>query len=119
MKKFLAYSPLPLTNRVRFGSSLTEMSWKNKLMWVIRNTLRQGALPYYCRVLDGTSLMNLQILPSSLLLGGGQRRLANPSQVPLSMNFSLFSTICFCRTAFGKRLLRHWISAPLCNFGNC
>ena len=50
-------------------------------------------------VIDGMTLRNLDVLLNSAL--GTQHG-------------SLFERLNRCSTAFGQRLLRHWICAPLC-----
>jgi DNA mismatch repair ATPase MutS len=54
--------------------------------------------------------MNLHVLPSSFLSSSVQHRSTNALS-----NCSIFNTICQCRTAFGRRCLRQWIAAPLCD----
>uniref|UniRef100_A0A1I8BU48 DNA mismatch repair protein n=1 Tax=Meloidogyne hapla TaxID=6305 RepID=A0A1I8BU48_MELHA len=55
-------------------------------------------------ILDGSSLLNLHILPS-----------LSSTNNTNSTSFSLFNTLNRCLTASGKRLLRQWISTPTCD----
>uniref|UniRef100_A0AC35FN93 DNA mismatch repair protein MutS core domain-containing protein n=1 Tax=Panagrolaimus sp. PS1159 TaxID=55785 RepID=A0AC35FN93_9BILA len=59
--------------------------------------------------LDDITLMNLHLIPTFSIkkVGAG---VSNSSST-----VSLFFTIDFCKTAFGKRLLRSWICAPSCD----
>ncbi|XP_054714457.1 DNA mismatch repair protein Msh6-like [Uloborus diversus] len=50
-------------------------------------------------VLDGTTLNNLEIVPNNASENDG----------------SLYTTMDFCSTKFGKRLFRYWLCSPLCN----
>nr|CAD2125517.1 unnamed protein product [Meloidogyne enterolobii] len=56
-------------------------------------------------ILDGSSLLNLHILPS----------LSSNNNTNSNTSFSLFNTLNRCLTASGKRLLRQWISTPTCD----
>uniref|UniRef100_A0A915N5Q8 DNA mismatch repair protein n=1 Tax=Meloidogyne javanica TaxID=6303 RepID=A0A915N5Q8_MELJA len=56
-------------------------------------------------ILDGSSLLNLHILPS----------LSSDNNTNSNTSFSLFNTLNRCLTASGKRLLRQWISTPTCD----
>ncbi|KAL3093387.1 hypothetical protein niasHS_005901 [Heterodera schachtii] len=68
-------------------------------------------------VLDGVALSNLHIVPSLSVSGSSSASssFAASSSRMNNANFSLYNTVNRCQTPFGKRLLRQWISAPICD----
>ena len=64
-------------------------------------------------VLDGCALNSLHLLPPSDLLVDPRGEAAASDNS--GQRFSLFATINRCVTPFGRRLLRQWICAPLCD----
>ncbi|KAI3415702.1 hypothetical protein GPALN_005293 [Globodera pallida] len=102
MRQFSKYIP-PSTdnkeNRKAAKNKPNALFWKGKHM-----------------VLDGVSLTNLHIVPSLSVAGisSVSSTFAATSSRLNSASFSLYNTINRCQTPFGKRLLRQWISAPVC-----
>ncbi|CAK5052058.1 unnamed protein product [Meloidogyne enterolobii] len=91
MRQIELYSPPSLNfndNNVNFCPMSSSEAWKGKHI-----------------ILDGSSLLNLHILPS----------LSSNNNTNSNKSFSLFNTLNRCLTASGKRLLRQWISTPTCD----
>lgn len=65
-------------------------------------------------ILDGNSLSNLHVLPMAECYGSGGSRCGGTQRLD-STKFSLLSTINRCATGFGRRTMRAWICAPLCD----
>uniref|UniRef100_A0A914XGZ6 DNA mismatch repair protein n=1 Tax=Plectus sambesii TaxID=2011161 RepID=A0A914XGZ6_9BILA len=87
MRNFEQY--IPPSQEVRTAVMLSTPvvdKWRNKLL-----------------VLDGITLSNLNIVP------------CDRNYDRASAKISLLSTLDYCSTAFGKRLLRQWVCAPLCD----
>lgn len=81
--------------------SLLSADAKIKLPSCLQNMIIFRSIHYFPKqVLDGISLANLEILQNSLT-GGTEG--------------TLLERLDQCSTAFGKRLFKQWLCAPLCN----
>ncbi|CAL1277104.1 unnamed protein product [Larinioides sclopetarius] len=88
MKLFEVYVPLDEVHSASIKDEIQRVSMKNS------NNFKKHM------ILDGVTLQNLEIVP---MLSSG------------NAEGTLFGTMDYCSTSFGKRLFRNWLCSPLCN----
>uniref|UniRef100_A0A7E4W282 MUTSd domain-containing protein n=1 Tax=Panagrellus redivivus TaxID=6233 RepID=A0A7E4W282_PANRE len=93
LRDFVAYTPPDLNGDAKPVELTGRERWQNKNL-----------------ILDGPTLLNLHLVPPFT-----GKKVADGLRDSTAIKFSLLRTIDYCKTPFGKRLLRQWVCAPSCD----